>query len=173
MLHTLLLNSTYECIAFISERKLFKLLAKDKIEVLEAWSDDVNFGVNSSIKHPAVVRLIRHVRWIPRKLRFNRAGVFKRDQYVCQYCSAALTPSKLTLDHIIPRARGGDSSWKNCVTACFYCNNKKGNRLPEEAGMQLIQKPIVPQLSMASELRILKLKHDSWFEYIPNANNHL
>src|SRR3990167_7830927 len=73
---TLLLNSTYECISFISERKVFKLLAKDKIEVLESWDDKVTFGRDSfgkpaRICHPAVARLRHHVRWIPRKIRFN------------------------------------------------------------------------------------------------------
>lgn len=167
MLHTLLLNSTYECIGFISERKLFKLLAKDKIEVLESWDEKIIFGRGVKIQHPAVVRLRHHVRWIPRKVRFNRTGVFRRDQYMCQYCSTALTPAKLTIDHIKPKTRGGENSWRNCVTACFTCNNKKSNRTPEEANMRLIKKPTVPQLTIYSEFVIMKLKHDSWKEYVP------
>ena len=168
MLHTLLLNSTYECIAFITDRKVFKLLAKDKVEVLEAWEGSkIPFGKNHSISHPSVIRLKHHVRWIPRKVRFNRTGVFRRDQYVCQYCSKALTPSKLTLDHVLPRGRGGENSWKNCVTSCFECNNKKGMRTPEEARMALLHKPTAPQLTIANEFAVMKNKHDSWKQYVP------
>ena len=165
MLHTLLLNSTYECIAFISERKVFKLLVKDKIEVLSEWDIKFAWGKGSA-RHPAVVRLKHHVRWIPRKVRFNRTGVFRRDQHLCQYCSKGLSPSKLTMDHIIPRARGGDSSWRNCVTACFSCNNKKGDRTPEEAGMTLLKKPIVPQISIVNEYALMHNKHDDWKLYV-------
>lgn len=169
MLHTLLLNSTYECIAFVPENKVWKLLSKDKVEVLESWDvPKINFGKDNKITHPSVIRLKHHVRWIPRKIRFNRTAVFRRDQHVCQYCSKALTPSKLTMDHIIPRGRGGENSWRNCVTSCFECNNKKGMRTPEEARMVLLHKPTTPQLTIRSEFVLLKNKHDSWKNYIPS-----
>lgn len=170
MLHTLLLNSTYESIGFISDRKVFKLLAKDKVEILESWEGaKIYFGKGITIDYPAVLRLKHHVRWIPKKVRFNRTAVFRRDQHICQYCGKALTPSKLTLDHIFPRARGGDNSWKNCVTACFICNNKKGNRTPEEAGMRLIKKPITPTMGIANEYHLMHHKHQSWKDYIPTV----
>jgi 5-methylcytosine-specific restriction endonuclease McrA len=170
MLHTLLLNSTYESIGFISDRKVFKLLVKDKVEILESWEGSkIYFGKGITIDHPAVLRLKHHVRWIPKKVRFNRTAVFRRDQHICQYCGKALTPSKLTLDHIFPRARGGDNSWKNCVTACFICNNKKGNRTPEEAGMRLIKKPITPTMGIANEYHLMHHKHESWKDYIPTV----
>lgn len=169
MLHTLLLNSTYECIGFISDRKVFKLLAKDKVDVLESWEGQkISFGRDNNINHPAVLKLKHHVRWIPRKVRFNRTAVFRRDQHVCQYCSKALTPVKLTLDHIFPRSRGGENSWRNCVTCCFECNNKKGPRTPEEARMTLIRKPLTPQLTITSEYALMKHKHESWKNYIPS-----
>jgi 5-methylcytosine-specific restriction endonuclease McrA len=169
MLHTLLLNSTYECIGFISDRKVFKLLAKDKVDVLESWEGQkISFGRDNNINHPAVLKLKHHVRWIPRKVRFNRTAVFRRDQHVCQYCSKALTPVKLTLDHIFPRSRGGENSWRNCVTCCFECNNKKGPRTPEEARMTLIRKPLTPQLTITSEYGLMKHKHESWKNYIPS-----
>lgn len=170
MLNTLLLNSTYECIAFISDRKVFKLLAKDKAEVLESWEGyKIPFGKGVAIQHPAVIRLKHHVRWIPRKIRFNRSAVFRRDQHVCQYCSKTLTPAKLTLDHIFPRSRGGENSWKNCVTCCFDCNNRKGARTPEESKMVLIRKPTAPQLTITNEYVMIKVKHERWKDYIPNA----
>lgn len=168
MLHTLLLNSTYECMDFISDRKVYKHLANDKVDILEYWEGhQFHFGVGNVIEYPAVMRLRHHVRWIPRKVRFNRTGVFRRDQYVCQYCAKALTPAKLTMDHIFPKARGGENSWRNCVTACFVCNNKKGNRTPDEAGMKLIRNPFTPVLGITNEYHVLKDKHESWKNYIP------
>lgn len=165
MLQTLLLNSTYECISFITERKVFKLIAKDKVEVLHYWDEEFHWGRGSS-KHPSVIRLKHHVRWIPQKMRFKRAGVFRRDQFICQYCGIALTPSKVTVDHVLPRSQGGDSSWKNCVTSCFECNNRKGDRTPEQAKMKLLNKPVVPVVSIATEYNLLKKKHDDWKLYI-------
>lgn len=167
MLQTLLLNATYECMSFIPERKLFKLLAKDKIEVLESWDEKIVFGRGVKIQYPAVVRLRHIVRWIPRKVRFNRTGVFKRDQDTCQYCMKSLPRNKLTLDHVIPKTRGGGDDWRNCVAACFDCNNKKGSKTPEEAKMPLIKRPIVPQLTIANEYHLMRLKHNSWENYIP------
>lgn len=165
MLHTLLLNSTYEPISFISERKVFKMLIKDKVEVLSHWDEEVAWG-KAKIKHPATIRLHHHVRWIPRKLRFNRTAVFKRDQYSCQYCAKVLIPSKLTLDHILPKTKGGENSWRNCVTACFDCNNKKGNKTPEEAKMPLIKKPTVPQITIFHDYILIKTRHKDWDSYI-------
>lgn len=164
---TLLLNSTYECISFIPERKLFKLLAKEKIEVLEQWDEKVVFGRGVKIQHPAVVRLKHHVRWIPRKVKFKRSAIFKRDQDTCQYCSRVFPRSKLTLDHVIPKTRGGNDDWRNCVAACFVCNNKKSNKTPEEAKMPLLRRPVVPDLNIRNEFNLLKNKHDSWASYIP------
>lgn len=168
MLHTLLLNSNYECIGFITERKLFKFLAKNKIEVIECWDEKVNFGVDVIIHHPAVVRLWHHVRWIPRKIRFNRTSVFRRDEYTCLYCGQALISSELTIDHIIPRSKGGISSWGNCVTSCFSCNRKKSNKHLTEAGMILLRKPIVPKLTASNEFYFLRLStiHPAWSRYV-------
>lgn len=166
MLHTLLLNSTYECIAFISERKVFKLLAKEKIEVLTEWDSKITFWDKQKINHPAVVRLRYHVRWIPRKIRYNNTAVFRRDHHKCQFCNKTLTSTKLTIDHIIPRSKGGESSWSNCVTSCFDCNNTKSNRTPEEAGMKLLRKPTAPIQSIYSEYCIMKNTHPSWADYV-------
>ncbi|HVI42762.1 MAG TPA: HNH endonuclease, partial [Anaerovoracaceae bacterium] len=138
-----------------------------KIEVISFWDDsrEIKWG-DKKIKHPAVVRLNHQVRWIPRRIRFNRTGVFRRDQFICQYCSATLTPSKLTLDHVLPRAQGGDSSWKNCVTSCFECNNRKGDRTPEQAKMKLIKPPAVPMLSIVNEFLAMRKQHEDWKIYI-------
>lgn len=165
MLHTLLLNFTYECISFITEKKVFKLLAKDRIEVLSSWEEE-SVWASGKIKHPAVIRLKYLVRWIPRKVKFNRIGVFRRDSFNCQYCTVQLSPSKLTMDHVLPKNQGGDSSWRNCVAACFTCNNRKGNRTPEQAGMKLLKRPAVPLITIASEYHLLNNKHEDWKTYL-------
>lgn len=166
MLHSLLLNGTYECISFLPERRVYKLLALGKVEVLEQWDNKVQFGRDNYIKFPAVIKLKHHVRWIPRKVRFNRLGVFKRDNYTCCYCSKMVRLNDLTIDHVIPRDKGGENSWRNCVAACFTCNNKKSNRTPDEAGMPLLKKPIMPQLSIYGEFSVMQQKHDSWRNYL-------
>jgi 5-methylcytosine-specific restriction endonuclease McrA len=166
MLHTLLLNSSYETINFVSERKAFKLLAKDKVEVLCYWPNKVQHGRNGHLLHPAVIRLKYQVRWIPRKIKYSPRGVFLRDQYICQYCNRALTSTKATIDHVKPRAYGGESSWRNCVTACFDCNNQKGDRTPEQAGLKLLARPVAPEQSIISEYRQMKTKHPEWSSYL-------
>jgi len=170
MLHTLLLNATYECMRFIPERNVFKLLAKGKIEVLESWDEKIVFGRGQIIKHPSVVRMKHHVRWIPRRVKFSRTGIFKRDANICQYCMLEFPKSKLTWDHVYPESRGGSTDWRNMVTACFPCNNKKRNRTPEEAGMPLHRKPFVPVLNITSDYAILKPRHETWKAYIPNLD---
>jgi hypothetical protein len=172
MPQTLLLNSTYEPISFLFERKAFNLIIKEKVEVLSYWENDYIVWGSGKSKYPAVVRMTYHVRSFHKKARFNRSGVLKRDQFTCQFCNKALTPSMITLEHLLPRSRGGNNSWQNCVCACFPCNNRKGNRTLEEAGMRLLSKPAVPLLSIANEYRAISYKHDSWRYYL-NIDHHL
>lgn len=171
MLHTLLLNSTYECISFITERAAFRLIAKDKVEVLSTWDEMVRWGAGQ-MHHPAVIRLKHNVRFLPRRLKFNKKSIFRRDQYICQYCGKAVITSrcsldmKATVDHVIPKDKGGKNCWNNCVTACWPCNSKKGNRTMEEAGMTLIKHPSVAKFTIYSDYVIMNTKHDDWKLYI-------
>jgi 5-methylcytosine-specific restriction endonuclease McrA len=162
---TLLLNSTYEGISFISYRKVFKLFTKDKVEVLSSWDREIRWG-KGSMMMPAVVRLRYRVRWIPKKMRFNRAGVFRRDKHLCQYCGEVFSVSKLTVDHVMPKARGGKSDWINCVASCFDCNNKKGDRTPAEARMRLLTKPVIPRVNLINECIRLNPAHEDWKVYL-------
>lgn len=170
-MEALLLNSTYECIAFIPDKRAFKLMANNKVEVLSSWDLKAIHGRDSagktrSIAYPAVLKLINHRPWIPKQIRFNRSAVFRRDGLKCQYCGEIGTTSKLTIDHVIPMSAGGTSCWRNCVTACFDCNNRKRNRTPEEAGMPLRSKPFVPILTIVDDFRLKSVKHASWEDYI-------
>ncbi len=145
---TLLLNASYEVLSFIPERKVFKLLIKDKVEVISSWDDQINWGKNK-IKHPAILRLKNHVRRNYYNSNFSRKALIKRDRSSCQYCGIKLTASQITVDHVMPRAQGGTTSFTNCVVCCQICNNKKADRTPEQAGMALMKKPTHPSFSSA------------------------
>ena len=100
----------------------------------------------SEFVKPLIIRLYNYVRFKSRGLRLNRRRVYKRDNFQCVYCGSE---KSLTLDHIIPRSRGGKNSWTNLVTCCQSCNLKKANRTPEEAGMKMKSKPYEPTVFSA------------------------
>ena len=143
MLKTLLLSASYEVISFVNERKAFKLLIKDKVEVVDAWDDIINWG-GSKIKHPAILRLKKPFKRNFFNFNFSRKALVKRDRSTCLYCGQKLTASQITVDHVLPRAQGGITSFTNCVVACQDCNNRKADRTPEQAGMKLMRKPTHP-----------------------------
>lgn len=161
----LLLNSTYECIAFITERKALKLLVKDKVDILSEWDHTISWS-SGKMRIPAIIRMKYYVPRFFKRRRCNRVGILKRDQYVCQYCGAAEPPSKLTVDHIKPRCLGGVTTWENCVTACFDCNNKKSDKPLEKTGMKLLHKPKIPLVTVKYEYLVMQDKHQDWKNYI-------
>ncbi len=158
-LKTLLVNSTHECLRFVSERKVIKYLVKDKVEVLSTWDAHLTWA-SDSCPLPSIVRMKYYVRAPRRKIRFNRREVFKRDNYTCQYCGSK-NRSSLTIDHVVPKALGGDSSWSNCVASCKSCNNKKGDRTPRQARMTP-QNPSVPYMTLVNEYENIPRKHEDW-----------
>ncbi len=167
MLHTLLLNSNYDCLNFVTDRKIFSLIARDKVEILATWPNvKIRHGRNNQISHPSIVKLKNHAPWIPKKVKYTDRGVFRRDNFLCQYCNKALTNATATIDHIIPKVRGGEYSWKNCVTACFECNNFKKDKSLEQANMKLINKPRIPELNIISEFKSMPYKHIEWANYL-------
>ena len=142
----LLLSSTYQVVSFIPERKLFKLLIKGKVEVISVW--DINIAwCSGTIKQPSIVRLKTYVNKNYFNSNFSRKALVKRDRYTCQYCGKKLTASQITIDHVLPRAQGGITSFTNCVVCCQLCNNKKADKTPEQAGMVLLRKPTHPSFS--------------------------
>lgn len=163
---TLLLSATYEVLSFISERKVFKLLSKeDKVEILSSWDEVVVWG-SGRIKHPAILRLKHHIRRNFFNSNFSRSALVKRDRSCCQYCGKKLPAAQITLDHILPRAQGGITSFTNCVVACQTCNNKKGDRTPEQAGMVLLRKPTHPSFSNHQNLDGREAWHREWDYYL-------
>lgn len=137
----LLLNRNYEPMSVVSARKAVVLFYLQKVEIIERHQAVIR-SVTISIPLPSIVRLLQYIP-VPRKrIVLSRRNILKRDGQQCQYCGTTKPP--LTLDHVIPRTKNGKDSWENLVCACVKCNNKKGNRTPEKAGMKLLNQPRRP-----------------------------
>jgi hypothetical protein len=143
---TLLLNASYEVLCFIPERKVCKLIIKDKVEVISDWDDYIIWG-KGKVRHPSILRLKTHIRRNFFNSNFSRKALIKRDKSTCQYCSKKLPASQITIDHVLPRAQGGITSFTNCVVCCHTCNNKKADKTPEQANMVLLKKPTHPSFA--------------------------
>jgi 5-methylcytosine-specific restriction endonuclease McrA len=141
---TLLLSATYEPIKVISWKKAVVLTFLDKVDVLEEYTREVH-SPTTALRLPAVVKLHRYVKNLPRRVKFSRQNLYQRDAYTCQYCHKEHPSSQLTYDHVLPRSRGGQTSWTNVVTACIRCNLKKGNKLPNQANLKLLKEPREPK----------------------------
>ncbi len=143
--NVLVLNATYEPLNIVSVKRAIVLLLKEKAELIEAAEAKLR-SENLQLPVPLVIRLVYFVK-VPRRISLpvTRRGVLSRDHYTCQYCGATLLAKELTVDHIVPRSRGGKMSWENVTTACEKCNGRKGDRTPTEANMKLLSKPKRPR----------------------------
>jgi 5-methylcytosine-specific restriction endonuclease McrA len=138
----LVLNSSYEPLNVCTVRRAVVLVLKEKAELLEAGSRELR-SESMTLPHPVVIRLTTYVR-VPRdtrRRRITRRAVFARDSWTCQYCGRT---SHLTVDHVVPRSRGGTSVWENIVTSCAPCNRRKGDRTPVEIQMHPRRAPRAP-----------------------------
>jgi 5-methylcytosine-specific restriction endonuclease McrA len=138
----LVLNATYEPINVCTVRRAAVLLLKEKAEILERAEWELHSS-SITLPRPMVIRLVRYVA-VPRdthRRKITRRAVFARDDWTCQYCGSR---SNLTVDHVIPRSRGGESSWENIVASCAPCNRRKGDHLPAHVGMHPRRKPRTP-----------------------------
>ena len=138
MTTVLVLNAGYEKLQFVSLRHAIRMLFRDVAEVEEAAEG----GPIGHFQRPAVIRLKRYVqmRWRHQGVPWSRKAMLNRDGHRCAFCAGRAE----TVDHLLPRSRGGSDSWLNTVAACKKCNNRKRNRTPEEAGMRLLFQPRVP-----------------------------
>lgn len=150
----LLLNATYEPLAVIPKRRALSLMLR---EVVEAVTDEAIAlaGISEQQPIPTVLRLRRYVNVPRRGARWSRHGVLKRDHYTCIYCGIqagdrrhgrSYSPNDFTIDHILPKSRGGRNSWSNTACACPPCNGRKNDRTPHEAGMNLRWEPKTPRV---------------------------
>jgi 5-methylcytosine-specific restriction endonuclease McrA len=164
----LVLNATYEPLNVVSTRRAVVLLLKEKAEVIEATAERIR-SLYLSLPTPLVIRLVYYVR-VPRRLNvpLTRRTLMIRDNYTCQYCGARPPKKTLTIDHVIPKVRGGATTWENLVCACKPCNLRKGSRTPHEAHMPLRKKPERPRY-LAVVLLSQSPAHQVWDKYIPDT----
>lgn len=160
----LVLNATYEPLNVTSVWRACSLILSRKAEVLEAVPGQAIRSPSTTLPHPLVIRLVQYVK-VPRftARRITRRALFGRDGNTCQYCGSG---TRLTLDHVVPRSRGGGSTWENVVTACAPCNLRKGDRLPHEAGMPLARPPRAPHPDLYLTLGTRSIPR-SWHPYLP------
>lgn len=162
---TLALNQDYSPLTICSVNRAFLLVYLEKAELLSEFVHCALRTVNRVYPAPAVIRLRSYIHAPYKGVVLSRQNIFKRDGFTCQYCGAT---KDLTLDHLIPRARGGKSSWVNLVTACRRCNARKGDYTPEEAGMPVKNKPFKPSYIMF--LRDFSgLVCDEWRPFLVNG----
>ena len=163
----LVLNATYEPINVCSVRRAAVLLLKEKAEMVEHGISELR-SERRVLARPVVIRLRNYVK-LPRdssKRKITRRAVFARDGWACQYCG---TRSKLTVDHVIPRSKGGRTSWENIVAACSPCNLRKGGRLAHDIGMHPSHRPHRPttfQLQEQGRKFPPNHLHDTWLDYL-------
>ena len=161
----LVLNASYEAINVCNLRRAIKMIIKGKARSEEVSESSEIRAASLNIKIPLVIRLVSYVHIPHLAIKFSRKNVFVRDQYMCQYCGAKPAKQLLTLDHVMPRSRNGNTGWENMVVACLKCNNQKGDRTPVEAQMALKRKPKAP--TIISHLHPNHQSYDpSWKKYL-------
>ena len=162
----LVLNASYEPINICAARRALVLILKGVASPEEHGFVHVH-SARQAVRVPSVIRLLEYRR-IPHQTRsLSRKNILMRDRYTCQYCHKVLPSNELTLDHVIPRSRAGETTWENLVACCHHCNNRKGSRTPEEAGMRLARVPRPFSLHTSRHLmRMLGNGETQWRKYL-------
>ena len=143
--HVLLLNQDYSALTVCSVERAVILIHLQKVHIVESRDGAVIRSPSTKLPWPSIVRLKSYVKVPYKKVMLSRKNVLRRDRHTCQYCG---TGSNLTIDHVLPKSRGGRDSWTNLVAACVSCNNRKGDRTPDEAQMSLAREPFRPSYVM-------------------------
>ncbi len=180
--HVLVLNRSFFPVHVTTVRRAFCLLYSGVARVVDSqyrmfdfksWAelsasagDDVIGTVNRLIKVPRVIVILSFDRFPRRGVRFSRHNIFTRDRDTCQYCGKKFPRSELSIDHIVPVSRGGRTTWENVVCCCVECNKKKGGRLPEEAGMKLLKKPVKPRWSPEYSVPLKSTIYREWLPFL-------
>jgi 5-methylcytosine-specific restriction endonuclease McrA len=164
---TLVLSATYEPVGSIDWREAITLWVAGRVEILENHVDRFVHTVSTAFPMPAVIRYLRGRTRRVTTLRFNRDNVFLRDRGECQYCGRTMQRHESTYDHVVPRRYNGQTTWENIVLACRPCNQRKGGRTPDQAGMPLRTKPVRPRAPhpaqrIAHELRNVPATWSVW-----------
>lgn len=167
-MQTLVLDQGYQPQRVVPWQRAVGLLFVGKAEVVEDYAEQVS-SVSLTIAVPAVVRMTRARVRFRNDVRFSRPHVWIRDGHRCQYCGDTKPARELTYDHVLPRSRGGATTWENIVTACKPCNFRKADRTPAEAEMKLLKRPVQPR--WLPPLRSL-MEHgvpEVWRTFLPQA----
>ncbi|MDX2092869.1 MAG: HNH endonuclease [Kofleriaceae bacterium] len=163
---TLLLSQGYEPIKIIPWQRAMILLTLNKVDVVEEYDAEIR-ATSVIVRVPAVVRLRKAFRRHAKPVKFSRVNIYARDGYRCQYCGTKCSIDQLTYDHVVPRSRGGRTSWDNIVSCCYMCNRRKANRTPAEAKMALLSTPVRPEWMPAVQIRVsTKSVPDAWRDYV-------
>jgi 5-methylcytosine-specific restriction endonuclease McrA len=192
--HVLVLNKHYAAIRVVSAKRAFCMLFKGLAEIVasendqyvsydfQSWREVSEYRARYEHEHhewircvkfelavPRIVRLLFYDRLPRQPVKFNRRNIYARDRNRCQYCGRRYPTTELSLDHIVPRSRGGRSDWSNIVCCCVQCNVRKGGRTPDEAGLRLVAEPLKPRRSPVITLRLTSEKYASWRQFLDTA----
>ncbi len=177
----LVLNRSFVPIHVTSLRRAFTLLYLGVAQAIDeqfrlfdfqSWSElsaerSESIGTSSArIRIPWVIVLVAFDRFPRTKVRFSRHNIFLRDENTCQYCARTLPRAELNLDHVVPRAQGGGTTWENVVCSCITCNLKKGGRTPQQANMKLLRAPFRPKWSPVYRNFGKHIGHESWKPFL-------
>ncbi len=167
-LPVLVLNQNYEPLNVCRVRRAVVLIYNGKAEMLEDGTGFIH-SASQTFSVPSVIRLPYMIKRPRPKRKLTRIEIFNRDRHTCQYC--ARETRQLTLDHVIPRYRGGEHSWENVVSACIPCNRRKAGRTPKEARMKLINHPSAPRNNYSFYIPYQYLKaRQEWQKYLPSLS---
>lgn len=181
---TLVLNRNWQPVHVAPVARALILLWNDSARVVDPqdfqtydWADWARLqpaegelfvqAIRQRLRVPEVVTLTKFDRLPTLAVAFSRRNLFRRDRYTCQYCGAQPGSAELTIDHVVPRARGGQSTWDNCVLACVECNKRKADRTPREAGLRLRTQPVRP--TWKPLYAGYRLKFASWSKFLSEA----
>ncbi|MBN2563724.1 MAG: HNH endonuclease [Phycisphaerae bacterium] len=192
--NVLVLNRNYLALRVVNFRRAFSLLFRDLAEVVHIesgrytsydfseWCElsklarefepnehDWVRTVRFHIAVPRIIRLAVYDRLPKQTVKFNRRNIYARDANRCQYCGKRHSTSELSLDHVIPRSKGGKTTWENVVCACLKCNIKKGGHTPEQAHMRLIAAPKMPRRNPVLTVKLADGRYASWKAFLDNA----
>ncbi len=186
----LVLNRLWQAVHVTSAKRAFSLLYQGQAQVVQS-DEDNNFNthdfaswhevsqrepedemvqtISFRIRIPRIIVLLVFDRLPKKEVKFTRHNIFERDRNTCQYCGKKFDRKELNLDHVLPRDKGGETTWENIVCSCIPCNTKKGNKLPEQAGMRLIKQPQKPRWRPFINFTFGAHHHESWRHFIDVA----
>ena len=165
MSQCVLLNADYSFLNIVDWKRALCLVVKNKVQVLSYSERVVNGAEGSVLRVPAVMKLVKLIRALYRaRVPFSKRNILTRDNYRCVYCGKP--EKKLTIDHIIPRSRGGKSTFENCVACCRRCNTRKGCRTPSEVGMFMKRRPYQPTIAEFLRIKLNRLGLENFWDQI-------